>query len=49
MASKIITSLDIGTTTVQTVVAERAQEGEGLRILGVGVAPSAGPRSGVAR
>lgn len=46
MARNIIIALDIGTTTVQTVVAERAHEGEGLRILGVGVAPSAGVRRG---
>lgn len=46
MARNIITSLDIGTTTVQTVVAERDREGEGIHILGVGVAPSAGVRRG---
>src|SRR3989344_6108412 len=46
MSRKIITALDIGTTTVQTVVAERVREGEGLHILGVGVAPSAGVRRG---
>lgn len=42
----IIVALDIGTTTIQTVVAERAPEGEKLRILGVGIAPSAGVRRG---
>ncbi len=46
MSRKIITALDIGTTTVTTVVAERVRDGEGLHILGVGVAPSAGVRRG---
>lgn len=46
MVRKIITALDIGTTTVTTVVAERADSGDGLHILGVGVAPSAGVRRG---
>ena len=46
MARHIITALDIGTTTIETVVAERGSEGEGLKVLGVGVAPSMGVRRG---
>jgi len=46
VARNIIASLDIGTTTVQTVVAERTPDGEGLHVLGVGVAASAGVRRG---
>lgn len=46
MARTIITALDIGTTAVVTVVAERGSEGGNLRILGVGRAPSAGVRRG---
>ena len=47
MARNIIASLDIGTSTVQTVVAEKKKGEESLRILGVGVAPSRGMRRGV--
>lgn len=46
MARNIITALDIGTSTIHTVIAERGRRGEGLRILGVGVAPSLGVRRG---
>ncbi|MBI4121730.1 MAG: cell division protein FtsA [Parcubacteria group bacterium] len=46
MARNILTALDIGTSTVQTVIAEE-KKGEGLRILGMGVSPSAGVRKGV--
>lgn len=46
VARKIITSLDVGTSTVQTVVAEIAKDGS-LRILGLGIAPSSGVRRGV--
>src|SRR3989338_487470 len=43
---RIITALDIGTSTIHTIVAERRKRGEGLRILGVGVSPSLGVRRG---
>ncbi|MBI3420846.1 MAG: cell division protein FtsA [Candidatus Sungbacteria bacterium] len=47
MARNIIAALDVGSSTVQTVIAERKRGEEGLRILGVGSAPSAGVRRGV--
>lgn len=46
VARNIITALDIGTSTVQTVVAERAPDRGSFRILGVGEAASAGVRRG---
>lgn len=46
MARNILTSLDVGTSTVQAVVAEQ-KKGGGLQILGMGVVPSAGVRRGV--
>lgn len=46
MARNYFTALDVGTSTVQAVVAEE-QKGGGLRILGMGIAPSAGVRRGV--
>lgn len=46
LARNIIAALDVGTSTVQTVIAERLKEGN-LRILGMGVAPSGGVRRGV--
>ena len=46
MARRIITSLDVGTSTVQTVVAEITKD-RGLKILGLGIAPSSGVRRGV--
>ena len=47
MVRHFITALDIGTSTVQVVVAERIRGESNLRILGVGVATSAGVRRGV--
>lgn len=47
MPRNIITALDIGSSTVQTVVAERKKGNGGLRILGIGVAPSQGVRRGL--
>lgn len=47
MPRNIITALDIGTSTVQTVVAERKKGNGGLRILGIGIAPSQGVRRGL--
>lgn len=43
----LIIALDIGTSTTQTVVAEYQPQEDYPRILGVGVAPSAGIRKGV--
>ncbi len=47
MPRNIIAALDVGTSTVQTVVAERKKGEDGLRILGIGNAPSSGLRRGV--
>lgn len=47
MSRNIITALDVGTSTVQTVVAERKKGENGLRILGIGNAPSSGVRRGM--
>lgn len=47
MAQNIIAALDVGTSAVTTVVAERQKDGGGLRILGVGIAPSQGVRRGM--
>ena len=47
MARNIITALDVGTSTVQTVVAERKKGEQSLRILGFGNAPSNGVRRGM--
>lgn len=47
MARNIITALDVGTSTVQTVVAEHKKGEDGLRILGIGNVPSAGVRRGI--
>ena len=47
MARTIFTALDIGTSTVQTVVAEKLRGEADVRILGIGIAPSAGVRRGV--
>ncbi|TAJ16557.1 MAG: cell division protein FtsA, partial [Dehalococcoidia bacterium] len=41
MGSHSIAAIDVGTTKVCTIVAEVTPQGE-LRILGVGVGPSAG-------
>ena len=46
MARGIITALDIGTSTVTTVIAKK-QKDESLQILGIGVSPSFGVRRGV--
>lgn len=44
---KIYTGLDIGTTKITAIVAEADESGEGLRIVGVGTAPSDGLKRGV--
>lgn len=46
MARNIIAALDVGTSTVQTVIAERRKGEDGLRILGIGNVPSVGLRRG---
>ncbi len=46
MPRNIITALDVGTSTVQTVVAERKKGEDTLTILGMGIVPSAGMRKG---
>lgn len=47
MLRNIITALDIGTSTVQAVIAEKRRGEENPRILGIGVSPSHGVRRGV--
>ncbi|MBI2056386.1 MAG: cell division protein FtsA [Candidatus Sungbacteria bacterium] len=47
MARNIIVALDIGTSTVETVIAETIRGEDAPRILGVGVVPSQGVRKGV--
>lgn len=47
MARTIIAALDVGSSTIQTVIAERRRGEDRPHILGVGVAPSAGVRRGV--
>jgi cell division protein FtsA len=44
---KYYAGLDIGTTKITAVVAEPEDEGEGVRIVGVGTAPSDGLKRGV--
>jgi len=47
MARHIITALDVGTSTVETVVVERRPDEDKPHVLGVGFAPSAGLRRGI--
>jgi len=47
VSRNIITALDVGTSTVQTVVAEKNRENEKLNIMGIGMSPSLGIRRGV--
>ncbi|MBI3442475.1 MAG: cell division protein FtsA [Candidatus Sungbacteria bacterium] len=47
MVRTIIAALDVGSSTIQTVIAEQRRGEDALHILGVGVAPSAGVRRGV--
>lgn len=47
MTRTIIAALDVGSSTIQTVIAEQRRGEDTLHILGVGVAPSAGVRRGV--
>ncbi|MBZ4687006.1 MAG: cell division protein FtsA [Clostridiales bacterium] len=45
--SDVIVGLDIGTSKVAAIVGEIHNEGDGIRIIGVGEAPSSGLRKGV--
>jgi cell division protein FtsA len=45
--SKIYAGLDIGTTKITAIVAEAEEDGDGIRIIGVGEAPSDGLKRGV--
>lgn len=47
MTRNIIAALDVGSSTIQTVIAEQRRGEDALRILGVGMTPSAGVRRGV--
>lgn len=47
LGRNLIIALDIGTSTVQAVIAEYKRGEDALRVLGVGVAPSAGVRRGI--
>ncbi|MBI4225020.1 MAG: cell division protein FtsA [Candidatus Sungbacteria bacterium] len=47
MAHTIIAALDVGSSTIQTVIAEQRRGENSLHVLGVGVAASAGVRRGV--
>ncbi|TMQ50192.1 MAG: cell division protein FtsA [Candidatus Eisenbacteria bacterium] len=44
---KIVAGLDIGTTKITAIVAEPEEDGDGIRIVGVGSAPSDGLKRGV--
>jgi len=44
---KIVAGLDIGTTKITAIVAEANEDGDGIRIIGVGSAPSDGLKRGV--
>ncbi|MBI2830980.1 MAG: cell division protein FtsA [Chloroflexi bacterium] len=46
MAKRIVSAIDVGTTKVCTIIADVAQK-EGVRIIGVGVTPSAGLHKGL--
>ena len=45
--ARIYAGLDIGTTKITAIVAEAEEDGEGIRIVGVGTAPSDGLKRGV--
>ncbi len=45
--TRIYAGLDIGTTKITAIVAEAEEGGEGIRIIGVGTAPSDGLKRGV--
>ena len=45
--ARIYAGLDIGTTKITAIVAEPEENGEGIRIVGVGTAPSDGLKRGV--
>jgi cell division protein FtsA len=45
--TKIYAGLDIGTTKITAIIAEAEEDGDGIRIIGVGTAPSDGLKRGV--
>jgi len=45
--SRIYAGLDIGTTKITAILAEADEDGDGIRIIGVGTAPSDGLKRGV--
>ncbi|HEY3156993.1 MAG TPA: cell division protein FtsA [Candidatus Eisenbacteria bacterium] len=45
--AKVYAGLDIGTTKITAIVAEPEEDGEGIRVIGVGTAPSDGLKRGV--
>jgi len=45
--TKIYAGLDIGTTKITAIVAEAEEDGDGIRIIGVGTSPSDGLKRGV--
>ncbi len=45
--TRIYAGLDIGTTKITAIVAEPEEDGEGIRVIGVGTAPSDGLKRGV--
>ena len=45
--ARIYAGLDIGTTKITAIVAEPEEDGEGIRVIGVGTAPSDGLKRGV--
>ncbi|HYQ88783.1 MAG TPA: cell division protein FtsA [Candidatus Binatia bacterium] len=45
--TKIYAGLDIGTTKITAIVAEAEEDGDGIRVIGVGSAPSDGLKRGV--
>lgn len=47
VSRNIITALDVGTSTVQAVIAEKRRGEDSPRILGIGISPSHGVRRGV--
>jgi cell division protein FtsA len=45
--ARVYAGLDIGTTKITAIVAEPEEDGEGIRVIGVGTAPSDGLKRGV--
>ncbi len=47
MARNLITAVDVGTSTVTTVVAECVREPEQVKLVGIGISPAGGVRRGM--